>query len=91
MANHALQARSYSPTALELYARCPYRFFLQAIYRLAPRLVPEPIDELDPLQRGSLIHDVQFTLFARLQEQGLLPIRPGNLDLARQLSRDHHQ
>ena len=31
MANHALQARSYSPTALELYARCPYRFFLQPI------------------------------------------------------------
>ena len=54
MEQHALGARSYSPTALQNYARCPYRFFLQAIHGLAPREMPEAIDELDPLQRGSL-------------------------------------
>ena len=80
MARHTLGARSYSPTALQNYARCPYRFFLQAIHGLAPREVPEAIDELDPLQRGSLIHDVQFELFARLREENLLPVRPSNLD-----------
>jgi RecB family exonuclease len=80
MARHTLSARSYSPTSLQSYARCPYRFFLYAIHRLAPRLEPEPIDELDPLQRGSLIHDIQFELFARLKREGLLPIRTGNLD-----------
>jgi ATP-dependent helicase/nuclease subunit B len=80
MARHALSVRSYSPTALETYARCPYRFFLYAILRLTPRLEPEPIDELDPLQRGSLIHDIQFELFARLRREALLPIRTGNLD-----------
>jgi RecB family exonuclease len=84
MAKHTLGFRSYSPTALQNYARCPYRFFLQAVHRLAPREVPEAIDELDPLQRGSLIHDVQFELFARLRQEGLLPVRPGNLDGARQ-------
>jgi ATP-dependent helicase/DNAse subunit B len=65
MSRHTLGSRSYSPTALQNYARCPYRFFLQAIYGLAPREVAEAIDQLDPLQRGSLIHDVQFELFAR--------------------------
>jgi ATP-dependent helicase/nuclease subunit B len=83
MARHALGVRSYSPTAIQNYARCPYRFFLQAIHRLARREVPEAIDELDPLQRGSLIHDVQFELFARLREENLLPVRPNNLDRAR--------
>jgi hypothetical protein len=34
-----------------------------------------PIDELDPLQRRSLIHDVQFRLFARLREERLLNCR----------------
>jgi ATP-dependent helicase/nuclease subunit B len=82
MARHALGSRSYSPTALQNYARCPYRFFLQAIQGLAPREVPEVIDELDPLQRGSLIHDVQFGLLARLRKDGLLPVRPNNLDRA---------
>ncbi|MCL2430730.1 MAG: PD-(D/E)XK nuclease family protein, partial [Alphaproteobacteria bacterium] len=84
MAKHALGIRSYSPTALQNYARCPYRFFLQAIHRLAPREIPEAIEQLDPLQRGSLIHDVQFTLLGRLRQNGLIPVRPSNLDNARQ-------
>jgi ATP-dependent helicase/nuclease subunit B len=80
---HGLDARSYSPTALQYYAGCPYKFFLQAIHRLAPREVPEAIDELDPLQRGSLVHDIQFELFARLRAQKLLPVRPRHLEQAR--------
>jgi ATP-dependent helicase/DNAse subunit B len=80
--SHALAARSYSPTALQNYARCPYRFFLYAVHRLAPRLEPAPIDELDPLQRGSLIHDIQFELFARLRRERLLPLCPDRLDRA---------
>ena len=41
--------------------------------------------ELDPLQRGSLIHDVQFELFARLRQEELAPgaakqPRPGAAD-----------
>jgi RecB family exonuclease len=82
MARHALSVRSYSPTALQSYACCSYQFFLKAIHGIAPREVPEAIDELDPLQRGSLVHDVQFKLFARLREERLLPVRPGNLDRA---------
>jgi RecB family exonuclease len=85
MSWHALAARSYSPTALQNYARCPYRFFLQAVHRLSPREMPVMIDEIDPLQRGALIHDVQFELFARLRNENLLPVRPANLDRARQL------
>jgi len=84
MGAHALTARSYSPTALENYARCPYRFFLQAIHRLVPREVPAAIDELDPLQRGSLVHDVQFELLARLRDEGLLPVRATTLEHAHQ-------
>ncbi len=83
MARHTLGVRSYSPTALQNYAACPYRFFLQTIQGLAPREVPEAIDELDPLHRGSLIHDVQFELFANLRDENLLPVRPGNLEQAR--------
>jgi ATP-dependent helicase/DNAse subunit B len=82
IAKHALRMRSYSPTALQNYAACPYRFFLQAIHKLAPREVPEAIDELDPLQRGSLIHEIQFELFERLSAANLLPISRQNLERA---------
>src|SRR5207244_13596498 len=85
IAKHALGMRSYSPTALQNYAACPYKFFLQAIHRLAPREVPEAIDELDPLHRGSLIHDVQFELFERLRARNLLPVRPKHLHQVREI------
>src|SRR5262249_9532473 len=35
IAAHALASRSYSPTALQNYATCPYKFFLYAIWKLA--------------------------------------------------------
>jgi ATP-dependent helicase/nuclease subunit B len=78
-----LSARSYSPTGLQNYAACPYRFVLQAIHRLAPREEPTPLEELDPLQKGSLIHEALFELHANLREGGLLPVTPETLDAAR--------
>jgi CRISPR/Cas system-associated exonuclease Cas4 (RecB family) len=74
LAAHALSARSFSPTALQNYAACPYRFFLQAIHRLAPRETPAAIEELGPLERGSLVHEVQFELYSALREADLLPV-----------------
>jgi CRISPR/Cas system-associated exonuclease Cas4 (RecB family) len=79
---HALSARSYSPTALQNYAACPYRFFLQAVHRLSPREEPRAIDELDPLARGSLIHEIQFELLSELSAAGALPVKPETLEAA---------
>jgi ATP-dependent helicase/nuclease subunit B len=82
LAAHALGARSYSPTALQHYSSCPYKFFLQAVWKLAPREEPEAIEELDALQRGSLVHAVQFELFGVLRDAGLLPVTPARLAAA---------
>ncbi|HZR07796.1 MAG TPA: PD-(D/E)XK nuclease family protein [Myxococcales bacterium] len=77
---HHPAARPYSPTALQNYAACPYKFVLQAIHRLAPREVPEAIDEIDPLSRGSLIHEAQYELLRELSEADELPMK--DLDAA---------
>jgi RecB family exonuclease len=47
--------------------------------------VPVAIDELDPLERGSLVHDVLFRLFRKLERVGMLPVRESNLEHARKL------
>jgi ATP-dependent helicase/nuclease subunit B len=83
LAAHALSARSYSPTGLQNYAACPYRFVLQAIHRLSPREDPAPLEELDPLHKGSLIHEVQFEFYSTLREEKLLPISARNIETAR--------
>jgi RecB family exonuclease len=88
IAEHWLDRRSYSPTALQNYAACPYKFFLYAVHRLAPREVPVAIDELDPLQRGSLVHDVIFRFFRRLEGRVILPVQPDNLAAAQKILND---
>lgn len=76
---HQLGKRPFSPTALEQYAACPYRFFLSAIHRLAPLEVPEEIEELGPLEKGSMAHLVQYRLLSRLRAEGVRVTR-ANLD-----------
>ena len=66
-----LGARPYSVSALQQYATCPYRFFLSAVYRLAPLAAPEPLQRLDPLTKGSLFHQVQAGFFRALQRARL--------------------
>lgn len=83
LAKHLPTARAYSPTALQHFAACPYRFLLQAVHRLAPREVPEPIEELDPLQRGSLVHEVLYELLTSLRARGQLPLTEKDYDSAR--------
>ncbi len=57
-----LSARSYSPSALQLFACCPYRFALSALIGLAPMKEPAALERLDPLTRGSIFHEVQKRL-----------------------------
>jgi len=85
---HSLSARSFSPTALQNFAACPYRFYLSALLKLAKREEPAPLEELDPLQRGTLVHETQFALLTRLRTEGLLPVRAGNLARAQGLLED---
>jgi ATP-dependent helicase/nuclease subunit B len=79
---HRLKSRAYSPTALQAYAACPYQFFLKAIQRLSPREEAEAIERMDPLQRGALIHDIQYAALSLLRDRRVLPVTELNLGLA---------
>ena len=50
--------RPLSPTALESYATCPYRFFLEKVLGLKELDEPEAVDRIDALARGSLLHRI---------------------------------
>ncbi len=85
---HSLSKRSFSPTALQNFSACPYRFLLSAIHKLSPREDPDAIEELDPMTRGSLVHEVQFELLTELRERGLLPLTPPRLETARAMLKE---
>ncbi len=79
LATHRLSARAWSPSSLQQFAMCPYRFALNGIYGLRPREDAAPIEQLDPLTRGGLFHAVQFALLNDLKNHGLLPVKPQSL------------
>ncbi len=74
-----LTTRPWSPSSLEHFAMCPYKFALHGIYRLAPRDVSEPLEHMDPRTRGALFHEIQFELFQDLQRAELLPVSEDRL------------
>jgi RecB family exonuclease len=78
----AANGRAYSPTALENFSKCPYKFMLQAIFRLEPRKEAEELEAIDPLTRGSLTHEIQFEVLTRLRDLRLLPVTSANLEAA---------
>jgi RecB family exonuclease len=49
-------SRRLSPSALELYQRCPYSYFLRYILRLQE--MEEPEEGVDSMIRGSIIHKI---------------------------------
>ena len=63
----------FSPTRLEMWATCPYRYFLSNVLGIAPPEQPEEIATISPLDRGSLIHAVLERFVLAAQEQGAIP------------------
>lgn len=82
LAGYSVRSRAYSPTALQQFAACPYKFLLYSIHRLRPRERTVAIEQLDPLDRGSLFHDAQREFFRELQAAGGLPITPEQVEQA---------
>jgi ATP-dependent helicase/nuclease subunit B len=79
LGEHRLAARAWSPSSLEQFAGCPYKFALHGILRLRPREDAAPLQYLDPMTRGALFHAVQFALLGELRSADLLPVNAQRL------------
>jgi ATP-dependent helicase/DNAse subunit B len=59
----------FSPTALEDYVACPFRFFLGHVLRLEP--LEEPREEIEVTRRGQAVHRALSRLHRQLREAGI--------------------
>jgi ATP-dependent helicase/nuclease subunit B len=62
-------AKVFSPTALEDYVACPFRFFLGHVLHLEP--LDEPSEEIEVTRRGQAVHRALARLHRNLKEQGV--------------------
>ena len=65
---------SVSPSHLEKWAECPFRYFLEHVIRLRIREDPEAIWEISPQDRGTFMHKTLENFFKKLKAQGRLPL-----------------
>ena len=82
LAPYLLSKHAWSPSVLQQYARCPYRFALRGIYGLRPAEEPMGIQRMDPATRGEIYHAVQFELLRDLAKNALLPVTRDTLGAA---------
>lgn len=63
-----------SASRLATYARCGFQYLLQHVLRLEPALEPEERKRLDPLERGTLFHEVAELFLRERRSLGELPV-----------------
>lgn len=63
----------FSVSQLESYGKCPFQFFSGRLLKL--RSVEERDDQLSPLERGDVLHDILFHFFLSRRSLGLPPIQ----------------
>jgi ATP-dependent helicase/DNAse subunit B len=78
-------AKIWSPTQIEAYAKCPWAYFSARLLRLE-KLVDPDLD-IDPLTRGSILHDALRGFYddARKRTGAPVHLREADLDWARPL------
>jgi len=64
------------PTALEEYARCPFRYFLRRVLRIEPLEEPEAARRVSPRDKGRLFHAILHRALREARDRGELPLRP---------------
>jgi RecB family exonuclease len=64
-----------SASRLATYSRCGFLYLLQYVLRLEPALEPEERKRLEPLERGSLFHEVAERFLRERRDRRELPVR----------------
>ncbi len=62
----------FSPTALETYADCPFRFYLERVLGLAPLPLGDP--DLTAQERGILVHRIAYRFYSGWKGDGNGPV-----------------
>lgn len=77
----------FSPSKLEMLARCPYRYFLNYVLEIQPieKAETDPTRWLDPLSYGALLHSLFHKFMQLLKARGERPDRERHGTLIQEL------
>jgi RecB family exonuclease len=67
--------RPLSPTRMEHYAECPFRYFGLHVLELSSIDEPEEPTRVTPLESGLLVHEILEEFFREAEAEGRLPLK----------------
>jgi RecB family exonuclease len=70
-----LRTRAMSASRLAVYARCGFQYLLEHVLHLEAALEPEERRRIDPLERGTLFHEVAERFLRERRDRGELPLK----------------
>lgn len=62
--------KTYSISQLELYNKCPFKYFAERMLRLEG--LEEPEEDVEPMELGSLLHKILYDFFSALTRRGIV-------------------
>jgi RecB family exonuclease len=78
--------QAISASRIAAFGECGFRYFLRYVLKLEPAIEPEERRKLDPLEKGTLFHEVAERFLRERRDQGALPIRNTAEERARLLA-----
>ena len=80
-------SKVFSPTRLQTWATCPFRYFLANVLGIAAPEQPEELATISALERGSLLHTILERFIRDAQQQKAIPAphKPWSEDQRRRL------
>ncbi|MEE8218172.1 MAG: PD-(D/E)XK nuclease family protein, partial [Vicinamibacteria bacterium] len=69
------RTRAMSASRLAVYSRCGFQYLLQHVLHLEAALEPEERRRIEPLERGTLFHDVAERFLRERRDRGELPVQ----------------
>ena len=67
--------QAISASRIAAFSECGFRYFLRYVLKLEPAIEPEERRKLDPLEKGTLFHEVAELFLRERRDADLLPIR----------------
>jgi ATP-dependent helicase/nuclease subunit B len=65
-------ARLWSPTQLEAYAKCPWAYFSGRLLRIEK--LEDPDEDIDPIERGNVLHDALRRFYEKAKAKLKQPV-----------------
>jgi hypothetical protein len=79
--SNPVQKLAYSAHDIKTYLSCPRQYYLSQVLRLSLEDYPENQFQVNPLDKGNLVHEILFKTFSKLKSENLFPLEPKNEDV----------